>query len=229
MEQENEFIGFEEERKMNLKPILIGMLVGCILTSVISGAIYYNKVMKPTKEIPETLENFVTEGDETLNLSELQSWIENASELVSKKYYYNEVTTYHKDAKKVMGLDVPLTEETTLILFSGTINAGIDVSEIVCDIDEETKRITLTLPEPKIIAHEIDHDSVESYEVKNAIFSKKTYEEFAEVISNAKKEKENSIKENSEFFDEIADSAQNTLLNLLTAFGVTESYTIVFK
>ncbi|MEE5992051.1 MAG: DUF4230 domain-containing protein [Oscillospiraceae bacterium] len=215
MGQENEFEGLEEERKMNLKPVLIAGLVGCILSgAVVGGIAHYNANKKAKVAITST---------------QLGSWIESASDLVSEKYHYTDLVDHHEEGKKLAGITIPLTEEQTLIVYSGTINVGIDVSQITYDIDEGKKQITLTLPEPKIIAHEVDHDSVKSYEVKDSLFHKETYEEFAEVISVAKKEKEEQLAEDAEFLDGVMKDAEDSLNNLFTAVGVTESYTIVFK
>jgi len=215
MEQENEFMGLEEERKMNFKPILIAGLAGCILSgAVVGGIAHYNANKKVKLAVTST---------------QLSSWIESASDLVSEKYHYTDLIDHHEEGKKIAGVTIPLTEEQTLIVYSGTVNVGIDVSEITYDIDESKKLITLTLPEPKIIAHEVDHSNIKDYDVKEKIFHKKTFEEFGEIISIAQTEKQEELLNDTEFLDNVKKDAEDSLNHLFDAVGVTEDYTIVFK
>lgn len=180
------------------------------------------------KKVPKEMEEFIQEGEETFTVQELENMIESVSELITEKYHYREVGKDEKEGTKVGKLTVPGTAELTLIIYSGTISAGIDVSEIECDIDQEKKSITITMPEPKIVAHEIDESSIESYDVKSAVFSKKSYQDYAEKIAEFKETKIEELTEDGTFFDSVKEGAQETLTTLLTASALTKDYEIVF-
>ncbi len=209
-------MGLEEEpKKASWKMLLISCVVGLVVGGALIGGITYQTFKKQDKkEITE---------------AQIGNWIENASDLVSERYHYTDFKDYTREGTKIAGFTIPLTEEQTLIVYSGTISVGLDVSEVSCSIDESKKQITLTLPEPKIIAHEVDHSSVKSYSVKDSIFHEKTFEEFAEVINYAQEEKEENLLTDDKFLKNVSKDAQNSLTELLTAVGVTDDYTIVFK
>ncbi|MBR1528535.1 MAG: DUF4230 domain-containing protein [Oscillospiraceae bacterium] len=226
---------FKKKNKSgNLKTVLISGGIGLIIGCSIFGAVYYNAVLKPAKTIPDeildvAIDDIIEEGNTTISISELEKVIESASELVSEKYHYRELHKEEKEGTKVAGVTLPGTEELTLIVYEGTVRAGIEVSEIAFDSDDEKKILTVTMPEAKILSHEIDESSIESYDVKTALFSKKTYEDYAGVIAECKTQKEEALAKDDEFLKNVQADAKNTISTLLIASGVTKDYTIIFS
>jgi len=232
--ESNENREASKKKNIPLKTVLISGGIGLIIGCGIFGAVYYNAVLKPVKTIPEeildvAIDSIIEEGDTTISISELEKVIESASELVSEKYHYRELHKEEKEGTKVAGLTIPKTEELTLVVYEGTIQAGIEVSEIAFDCDDEKKILTVTMPEAKILSHEIDESSIEAYDVKTALFSKKTYEDYAGVIAECKTQKEEALEKDDEFLKNVQDDAKNTISALLTASGVTKDYTIIFS
>ncbi len=204
-------------------PIVITAAVSIVATIGVVLAINAGK----KEEVPEDIATFIQEGEEDFTIDELKQTLEAASDLVTEKYHYTAVGKDEKEGKKIAGITLPGTSELTLLIYDGTIHAGIDVSEIQPTIDNESKTITLALPEPKIISHEIDESSFEAYDVKTAAFSKKTYEDLGEMISEFKATKEEELETDEEFWENVTEEAENALTTLLTT--VSGDYEVVFE
>ena len=158
----------------------------------------------------------------------LEELLESASDLVSLKYYYTDADTY-TNSKTAFGKKIPFTTDQVVFKYSGVVNAGIDMSLVRYEINDEEQKITLYLPEPKIISHEIDEDSFEFFDVKNSVFTETKLEDYVEIVSDLKAEKEEYLAENGEFFHEVIKNAEDVLTNFVTAPEQTKSYNVVFE
>lgn len=207
------------------KTALIISVTALVSIGLTTGIILKIMDTKNKKEVPEEIAEL---EKEKFTVRELENMIESVSELVTEKYHYTDIGKDEKEATKLGSLPVPGTAELTLVVYSGIISAGIDVSEIECGIDDENKIITIVLPEPKIIAHEIDESSIESYDIKTSAFSKKSYADYAEKISEFKSLKEKELTADSTFFETVKENSKNALTTLLSASTMTKDYKIIF-
>jgi len=220
--------------KKNVKGTIITVLVtvgvcliAFVIYSVVSGI---NRAKAVPSAIMDTIEDGLTiqEGDTTITLEELENMVEAVSQLVTEKYSYKEVGRDEKEGTKLGNITIPGTDSLTLIVYSGTISAGIDMSQVKYDIDNEHKMITISMPEPEILSHEIDEKSIESYDVKNNIFEKKTYQDYAEKISEFKEKKVEELTKDGTFLEEVAENTRTALTNFLTVSDTTKDYKIIF-
>ncbi len=210
---------------VNIKTVVISALVGALL----AGGIFAALSLKPKNPLPASLEAVISEGEETITIRELESMMESVSELVTEKYYYTSCNEDRKEGTKVAGVTVPGTEELILVVYDGIISAGIDMSQVTYDINEEKKIITVTLPEPEVFSHEIDQNSVRAYDVKNALFSKKTYQDYASKLAEFKEQKISDLMSDGKFFEAVKQDAEKAMSDILTASQRANDYTIIFK
>lgn len=155
--------------------------------------------------------------------------LEPASDLVVTKEHYESIETFEGESTQIAGVDIPFTKEETWIHYSGTIHIGFDISDIDFEINQKNKTITFTMPEPKIIAHEIDKDSIESHTVKNAIFKKTSYEEYSAFISECQKKKEEETMKNKELLQRVDENAEKAIKSLLADNKDTKKYQVIFE
>ncbi len=162
-----------------------------------------------------------------LTLSQL---ISPASELISYKYYYTSAGLF-EDSKKFFKSDVkvPFTTDKSVYLVDGIISVGIDIDQIEFEIDEDKKIITVTVPYPKIMSHEVDSDSFQYYDIKNSVFNSSNLADFAELEAALKKEQEDKLLANTDFWDKAKDSVTLTLNGLLNASEKLDDYQIKYK
>lgn len=116
--------------------------------------------LKNTKDAIIGEEGTVT----TISKASLEKVFE-ISELSTVDYSYNAVArAYEEDG----------ATPKYYVAYEGTVTAGIDFSKIVIDIDEDTKIITITLPESEIQNTTVDFGSMD-YILKIKNMKRKLY------------------------------------------------------
>jgi hypothetical protein len=87
-------------------------------------------------------------------------------------------------------ISTPFTSSKVIYSYSGTIKAGIRISDAKVDVDQNTKAIYVRLPEAEILSSELDQDSLEIYDEKQGFFSKMSMEDFNSFQRDLKAEAE---------------------------------------
>lgn len=151
-----------------------------------------------------------------------------ASELVTLKKEYTDFDTY-ENSKELFGKKLPFTTDKVIFTYSGVISAGIDLSEVELDVNNDKKTITITLPDAKILSHEIDEKSFEFYEIKNSILNETSFEDYTTLRAGLKERQEEKVLSDKEFMRSVEDSAENVIKGFLTSADATKDYKVIFK
>merc|ERR1712232_604284 len=109
-------------------------------------------------------------------------------ELTTLKYHYKNVASF-ENSQQLQGMTIPFTTKSFLYTYEGEIHAGVDLDEAKVKVDNQAKKITISLPETKVLSHDIDEDSVMFYDEKNSIFNPLELEDY----SNFRKEEEAKV------------------------------------
>ena len=96
-------------------------------------------------------------------------------------------------------------------------------------IDNEAKKITITLTEPQFMSHEIDESGFKFYDAKNSIFTETKLEDYTTLMSNLKAEKEEQLRNDGEFFPSVTENAKNVLNDIFKVAESTTDYEIVYN
>jgi len=159
---------------------------------------------------------------------QVRTFIEPAAELVTQNYRYTSADTY----KKYMDIDgwaVPFTTDQTVFTYDGVIKSGINFKDIGIKVDNDAQVITVELPEPYIISHEIDENSFQVYDVKNSVFTETAIDEYTALISELKQKREDAYNAEPENLENVISSAQTVIEGLLNAEGLLREYNVVFR
>lgn len=89
-------------------------------------------------------------------------------ELVVQEYHYTNMGRY-ENRLDFYGWQVPFTTKRFIVSYDGIIKAGVDLTELKVDISGST--ITVTLPQAKILSHEIPEESIEVFDETHNIFN----------------------------------------------------------
>ena len=211
--------------------IILLAAVAVILIFAIGMGIHERKALNDLKRELGIVDDTVVEiNDEAqLTATTLREVIAPASDLVSYKYYYTDSGVYEKDKKFFKtGVSIPFTKNQTVYIYSGTIGVGIDISEVDFDIDTVAKRIRVTMPEMKILYHEMDTDNFQSYDIKQSAFTKQSLSDYAEFVDGLQKLQEDKLATNDVFWLDAKNNAEDTIRGLLTAAGIADKYDIQF-
>ena len=159
---------------------------------------------------------------------QVRTFIEPAAELVTQNYRYTSADTYKKYLD-IDGWTVPFTTDQTVFTYDGVIKAGIDFKAIGIKVDNDAQVITVELPEPYIISHEIDENSFQVYDVKNSVFTETAIDEYTSLIAELKQKREDAYNAEPENRENVISGAQTVIEGLLNAEGLLKEYNVVFR
>ncbi len=168
------------------------------------------------------------EGEEySLTVSHVESMISEAAELTTTKYHYTDAVLY-ENSKQAFGWDLPLTTDVVVFTYDGVVSVGVDLSAVTCSVNQETKTITITLPEIGIISHEIDTESFDYPYVSDTIFNSTQMENYIDKLDELKEYKENEIMADEEFLLTARTNTETILEKFILNSELTEGYSVVF-
>lgn len=113
----------------------------------------------------------------------LENRLTDIQELSTVTYAYTNMAQF-ESSNDFYGVTLPFTTKSFILTYDGTIKAGIDLAAASVDVDGSS--VTVTLPQAKILSHEIDADSVEIFNEKTALFNPFTVEDFTAFQSDQK-------------------------------------------
>ena len=153
-----------------------GLLSALIVAALITGAFLYAKSI------------FDVEEETKITSETVESALKEAKELTTLKYHYKNIASF-ENSQEFQGMKIPFTTKRFLYTYEGEIHAGVDLDEAKVKVDEQAKKINITLPETKILSHDIDENSVMVYDDKDSIFNPLELEDY----SNFRKEEEAKV------------------------------------
>ncbi|MFO3716398.1 DUF4230 domain-containing protein [Anaerococcus cruorum] len=173
--------------------------------------------------------NIFNVEEETKVTSEtVEAALKEAKELTTLKYHYKNIASF-ENSQQFQGMKIPFTTKRFLYTYEGEIHAGVDLDEAKVKVNEQAKKINITLPETKILSHDIDENSVMVYDDQDSIFNPLELEDY----SNFRKEEEAKVEKEAidkGLLEEAEDQtikAVKELLNLNPVIG--EEYTVTVK
>lgn len=161
--------------------------------------------------------------NETLGLQ-----VKELKELTTIQYKYKDIAT-REDWNTLFNIKLPFTKSSFIVSYTGILKLGIDLSKTKVDVDESSKTIKVTLPEPKILSNDVDLSSLKVYDEKNSIFNPVKVKDYAEFTQSGKENAEADAKE-SGVFEQSKEVAKKVIIELLnTTKEIKENYKIVFE
>jgi len=113
----------------------------------------------------------------------LKEQVSSIGELATAEYKYTNAGRF-EDAKELLGFRLPWTEKFFTLRYKGTIKVGFDITDP--DVKIEGNTIIVTLPQPKILSHEIDFKSAEVLDQRNGLFNPVTVTDINEFYAQNK-------------------------------------------
>ena len=202
----------------------ISALVLCLLVGGFAGAKWAKRDRKTVLDkIADAVDEKVV-----LDIKTIEEVVKPAGDLVSQRYYYTDVDTF-ENYKELLGAKIPLTTDKVVFTYKGVISAGIVLSRVEFEVDNEAKKILITLPPVLILSHEIDEDGFSAYEIKNSIFTETKIAEYSALMGSLKNKKAEELMKNEEFMTSTREEAKNVIASFLHAASVSSDYAIEFK
>ena len=153
--------------------------------------------------------------DTGLTDSVVMEKLQSIGQLVTYSYEYSNVREI-KDSKQIFGWNIPGTTHTIQLKYNGIIKVGYEVADIAVSVDNDTKTIFVTLPEPKITDNYIDMDNL-SYAEQNNIFNPISGDEITGELDNIKADALERA-ENAGIYELAEGNAKSQISGLFEAF-----------
>jgi hypothetical protein len=160
---------------------------------------------------------FWPSDDEPTKISNdlLSQQIQNISEFATLEYKYTNMGKFENQAT-FYGWKVPLTTKSFIISYDGIIKAGIDMTQV--DIKMKGKTIYVTVPQAKILTHEIDEKSIEVFDETQNIFNPISITDYHQFSLDQREKMEKKVKEKG-----LIAEAQKKVKTTITTFIKTSN------
>lgn len=146
------------------------------------------------------------------------------SELATVSYQYTNMAQF-TNSNDFYGVTIPFTTKKFILTYDGQIKAGVDLSQARVDVSAAT--VTVTLPSPRILSHEIQEESMEVFDEKTSIFNPFTVEDFSSFQADQKAEMERKAVEKG-LLEQAAEKAKECVTGLLSPLLPME-YTLILE
>ena len=146
-------------------------------------------------------------------------------ELSTVKYNYTNVVSY-KDNKQFSGLNLPFTNKSFLIKYSGYIKAGVDLKTVETEIID-LKTVKIILDKPKVFDNVIIEEEVYIYDEKSSVFNKLSFEDLYDVLIEEKQKVEKEVIDKG-LLNDAQKNTKDVLSSFLKGLGF-ENIEIIFR
>ncbi len=165
--------------------------------------------------------------EEKISVESLVESLKDVGKLSTEEYYFTEVVEY-SSVKTLWKLSLPWTKSGFLISYDGVVSAGIDLTAVTLEVDEESKTIRVFTPEPEIMSVEIDFDSFVCYSEKSGIANRITVGDYnAALLSIEKTARDKAVEKGVlERAQEHAERLIRTIISKLVDLG---EYSLVIE
>lgn len=180
-----------------------------------------------TKDVKDK-DEFIKDNVPVITSETLKEKLSQVCDLVTEQYAYHNADKLEQDQSWLFGWKRPFSTKSVLVTYDGIIKAGVDLSRVVPEVDEEKRTVTVALPASRITDNNIPQESIEVLEIKNGLFNKVTIEDYNEFISQQKVVMQEKAIEQG-ILDEADKNAQNVVRALLSAIPGMGEYALIVK
>ena len=130
------------------------------------------KIAEQTEQIKKLKEEplVVTPVSPRIDLENIYSKINDIAELATVEYLFTDAAEF-SDYKQIFDKNIPGTKKSFIVRWEGVIKAGVDLKQVKIAVDEEKKKITVSIPSAKILSYSVDSDSAEVLDEKSNVFN----------------------------------------------------------
>lgn len=146
-------------------------------------------------------------------------------ELATVEYFYTNMGRFENQLD-FYGWAVPLTRKSFIVSYDGTVKAGVDLTDMSVTVNGTT--VTVTLPQAKILSHEIPEDSIEIFDETHNIFNPIQISDYTGFTRDQKSDVEARAVENG-LLEEASRRARSAVEQLLALVPGMEAYTLIVK
>ena len=105
----------------------------------------------------------------------VENQLQQISQLATIRYSYTNMGQF-ENSNEFYGIKLPFTTKSFIVAYDGTITAGVDLTKAKVTVTDQ--KVTIALPAPQILSHEVDPNSLEVFDENTSIFNPITIEDY---------------------------------------------------
>lgn len=143
------------------------------------------------------------------------------AELTVMEYDYKDAVNF-KDGLKIgqISIPIPLTQKEAVMTYEGRIRIGIDAKELEIRADSgpdgSIRKVTVMIPETKILSHEMDRESFDLILEKSGIMNGISTDDYNLLETTARERIEERVR-SSDLFERAEEQLKEVLTRYLAA------------
>lgn len=205
------------------------MLLACIIFGCVNAELR-NTIAEQNKKIDDLLNQPIVVNPiaPVISLDVIYEDLKSIGELATVEYLFTDAARF-SDSKQLGNWNIPFTEKSFTLKWDGIIKAGIQIDQIVIDVNQDAHTITVILPAAQILSYEVDSDSVEVLDEKNNIFNKISVNDKVQLDAATEAEMKDRAIHNG-LLIRAQKNAEDIISRLLTAnAAIGNDYLIIFQ
>lgn len=225
------------KKKLKIIAVFVGlliMIIGMVVFYGYSSATqkYKQDLAEKDARIAELVDVIATyeNASKEVNISVINSEIKEIGELATIEYIYTDAGKF-SDPAQFFGKDIPfsITTKTFIAKWDGCIKAGVNVEEIVVDVNKLKKEIVIHIPKAEILSHELDDESFETLGEKDGLFNPIKIDDIRKFDTVCKENMEKRAIENG-ILEKALENAKEIIYKLINTDVVEkQGYIITFE
>ena len=148
----------EKKRKRGpsrVKTFLFALLLGAALAFCAVG--YFDSLQIEAPAITSSL---------------LKEELKYVKDLVTVEYRYTNADKAEFPGRVLFGQNIPFTGKSFIVSYDGVIKYGVDLSAVDVRVNEAARTVTVTVPQSKMVSHEIPESSFKALDEKDGLFNR---------------------------------------------------------
>lgn len=182
----------------------------------------------PNKSNP--IEDFldIVDAEPVVTSTQIKAQLNSVKKLITKEYIYTGAAKQEANKKWIFGWDMPFSDTTLVIMYDGTIIAGVDLNKINPAINEETRTITILVPKATILSHDLPQETIRIVDQKESLFNDISLDEYNKFVASEKPKREQDAIDRG-LLTEATDEAKMVIEEFLQIIPGMDGYTLIVK
>ncbi len=161
----------------------------------------------------------------SISTETIQDGLENMGFLVTQEYYFTQVEKYTKEKKIFNFIN---TSSEFMYSYDGAVFAGVDFEKITLTKDDNTKTITVDIPDSEIQTVSIDKNTFKIYSEKDSLWNPFNLEDYnISLYEFEKTARDKAI--DSGILDRADVQAKALVSNFIGNFPATSDYEVIYE
>ena len=229
--------------KKGINPyVIIGIVAAFVSITIAVLAFLYAKTLTENKKLSDRLElmdivitppssennPIIVDEKSVVTSTQIKAQLNSVKKLITKEYIYTGAAKQEANKKWIFGWDMPFSDTTLVIMYDGTIIAGVDLNKINPAINEETHTITILVPKATILSHDLPQETIRIVDQKESLFNDISLDEYNKFVASEKPKREQDAIDRG-LLTEATNEAKMVIEEFLQIIPGMGGYTLIVK